>query len=1084
MKTIKLCPQCQTPLPADAPEGLCPQCLVIAGLGSQQPPGGTIVVGEEALRTRELPKPGEQFGGYRIVRELGRGGMGAVYEAEQVETGRRVALKVLGHKLDSSEARARFMREGRLAASINHPNSVYVFGTEEIDGTPAIAMELIAGGTLQERVQRGGPLPAGQAVDAILQVIAGLEAAQAIGILHRDIKPANCFEDAAGTVKVGDFGLSISTAARGDTNLTILGQFLGTPTFSSPEQLRGEELNVRSDMYAVGVTLFYLLTGRTPFDGKDFVHLLANVLEKPAPSPKKFRPELPTGLANVVLRCMEKTPGDRFKNYDELRQALAPFSSDAPMPAPLGLRFAAGALDMLLVCLAGMTVNILAFGGFMPFTDATVLRSPKLAAAIVAAFVTMILYYTLLEGMRGASAGKALCRLRVVGPDRNPPGVWKALVRALVVVVLPGLPYWVTFGFDPVAFIEKSGDAMRYGVNFIYYAVLALLFCTVRRRNGFAALQDLLTGTRVIRKPAYQARPVWTATETAAPPTEDQPKIGPYHVIETLEKTAAGEWLVGYDTRLLRKAWIHVVAPGTPPVAPALRNLGRVGRLRWITGQRGEAENWDAFEGVTGGPLPKWLGQRQPWSQVRYWLLDLATELSAAEKDGTLPAVLALDRVWITADGRAKLLDFPAPGLALSPADTVAMPPPTPDGSSPPPLLRAEDGAGFLNQVAIAALEGRFVAPSEGQSGGVKVPLPLQARSFLDTLSRFSAMNAVVAALKPLVQQTAVVTRWRRAGLVAGCLAFPLMAGMGFVVAGRLWDQWQRQQPDLMELSQVLNIRSGLHMAERWTKAKPTVDDGAFAIYIAGHHRAVITNASSWSNFLALVLVPPGENRAFAEKALADHPQPSDKEIKEATALVRPLVPRINPLGMMSQSWMPPLVACASLVMYVALPALLAALLFRGGLLLRVLGLAVVRKDGARASRLRVFWRSLVAWSPIVGVPVLLAVVVPLLVLARSGAAPKAPKPIITEQIAVAPPAPVPATNTSPAVETVLAATNTPAVTSQNPEFTPFGGSMPSSVIWCGSVLALLVLGLTILSLALPGRSLQDRIAGTCLVPR
>src|SRR5436190_6884613 len=228
------------------------------GFGTELDRSGTTMFGEAGVRVGELPKPGALFGGYRIVSELGRGGMGTVFEAEHLESGRRLAIKVLSHKLNSMADRARFLREGRLAGSINHPNSVYVFGTEEIGDTPVIAMELIGGGTLQDHVQRGGPLAIAEAVDAILQVIAGLEAAQAVGILHRDIKPANCFVDVDGTVKVGDFGLSISTGARDDTNITMHGQFLGTPAFCPPEQLRGEELNVRSDMYSVGITLFFL----------------------------------------------------------------------------------------------------------------------------------------------------------------------------------------------------------------------------------------------------------------------------------------------------------------------------------------------------------------------------------------------------------------------------------------------------------------------------------------------------------------------------------------------------------------------------------------------------------------------------------------------------------------------------------------------------------------------------------------------------------------------------------------------------------------------------------------------------------
>ena len=311
--------------------------------------GGTVSTAGAGTKSRGLPQPGEQFGHYTIVRALGAGGMGAVYEAEDLESGRRVALKVLSHRLDSPDARERFFREGRLAASINHPNSVYIFGTEEIGGTPVIAMELVSGGTLQERVRARGPLPTGEAVDCVLQIIEGLEAAQRIGILHRDVKPSNCYVGEDGAVKIGDFGLSISTAVRTEPALTATGAFLGTPAFCSPEQLRGEELNARSDMYSVGATLFYLLTGRTPFDAPNMVQLLATVLEQRAPSPRKFRPEIPQGLAKAVLRCLEKQPGERFKSYADLARALTPYSSTAPTPATLGLRFLAGVVDMTLL---------------------------------------------------------------------------------------------------------------------------------------------------------------------------------------------------------------------------------------------------------------------------------------------------------------------------------------------------------------------------------------------------------------------------------------------------------------------------------------------------------------------------------------------------------------------------------------------------------------------------------------------------------------------------------------------------------------------------------------------------------------
>ena len=302
--------------------------------------------------------PGQAFGPYRIVRLLGCGGMGEVYEAEQLEQGRRVALKVLSQRLTDPHDRARFLREGQLAASINHPNSVYIFGSEEIAGTPVIAMELLAGGTLKDRVREQGPLPPAETVDAILQIIAGLDAAQAGGILHRDIKPANCFIDRDGTVKVGDFGLSISTMARDVTQLTRTGTFQGTPQFAAPEQLKGDPLDVRADIYAVGATLYYLLTGQPPFDDTDLMALLTRIATEVPRSPRGLQPRVPRGLATIVLRCLAKNRESRPATYAALDEALRPFGSTAPTPATIGLRFVAGVIDMIILSLPALPLNV------------------------------------------------------------------------------------------------------------------------------------------------------------------------------------------------------------------------------------------------------------------------------------------------------------------------------------------------------------------------------------------------------------------------------------------------------------------------------------------------------------------------------------------------------------------------------------------------------------------------------------------------------------------------------------------------------------------------------------------------------
>jgi serine/threonine protein kinase len=230
--------------------------------------------------------------------------MGTVYEAEQLATGRRVALKMLEQQLDSSELRQRFLREGRLAASVNHPNSLYVFGSEEIESAPVITMEIAGSGTLNDKLKKRGPFPVRSAVDAILDVISGLEAAFASGVLHRDVKPSNCFVSPDGSVKVGDFGLSVSTLATGDSWATATGVILGTPAFAPPEQLRGDELDVRADIYSVGATLFTLLTGRAPFEGKNAVQVVATA------SPRSPRGATTTTW-RCAMRCCRSAPGNR-----------------------------------------------------------------------------------------------------------------------------------------------------------------------------------------------------------------------------------------------------------------------------------------------------------------------------------------------------------------------------------------------------------------------------------------------------------------------------------------------------------------------------------------------------------------------------------------------------------------------------------------------------------------------------------------------------------------------------------------------------------------------------------------------------
>ncbi len=506
------CPRCGKTLTPDAPEGLCAACLLTAGTGAltysttDDAPTVLTAFGDSGAADNDSPRlvDGQSWGPYRIHRLLGRGGMGEVYEAEHNETGRRIALKVLRGRLQNADDRARFLREGQLAASISHPHTVYIFGSEEIFGMPVISMELLPGGTLKDRVAAHGALPLTEAVSAVLDIVGGLDAAQSAGILHRDIKPSNCFIDSDGAVKVGDFGLSISTLAR-DVRHNIATDsdgFQGTPQFAPPEQLRGDPLDVRADIYAVGATLYYLLTGQPPFDARDLGELFARVTTEPPKSPRLRRPEIPAGLAAVVLRCLAKTPAERPASYAALADALRPFSSLDDSPARPGLRLVAGVVDSAIV-----TVILAVWRGWTvdPFAQTTSTISPWL-------WLLCLAYYFFFEGLWGASPGKRLFGLRVTSTDGGAPS-WSRIARRTAIFYVPnllstllvlaaGALAFTTPGSAGVNRFLTSADVREAAGSIATLLLLAALFLSARRHNGWAGLHDLASGTRVVSRAA------------------------------------------------------------------------------------------------------------------------------------------------------------------------------------------------------------------------------------------------------------------------------------------------------------------------------------------------------------------------------------------------------------------------------------------------------------------------------------------------------------------------------------------------------------------------------------------------------
>jgi eukaryotic-like serine/threonine-protein kinase len=252
-------------------------------------------------------------GRYRVARLLGSGGMGRVYLARDEFSGRDVAVKVVAAPVDarSGEGYRRFLREAEVVSSLHHPNIVAVVASHEELGL--LAMEFMSGGTLADRLgtPQSPPLVRGWA----LELLSGLEAAHAHGVIHRDLKPANIFFSTSGEAKLGDFGVAHLV----DLGATQTAGFIGTLAYMAPEQISGARLTFAADVYALGVTLFQALTGRLPFRGPDFV---GQHLGETAPSPSSIRPELDHAWDLLIARALEKSPSDRFGSLDDLRRAL------------------------------------------------------------------------------------------------------------------------------------------------------------------------------------------------------------------------------------------------------------------------------------------------------------------------------------------------------------------------------------------------------------------------------------------------------------------------------------------------------------------------------------------------------------------------------------------------------------------------------------------------------------------------------------------------------------------------------------------------------------------------------------------
>jgi hypothetical protein len=766
------CPYCGKPLAADPPTEPC---------AAPAPPGS-----EDATIAATPPPPAaeaadpEVIGGYRLLRVLGVGGMGKVYEAEDINTRGRVALKLISADYaQSPEAVERFRQEGRLASLIAHPRCVFVLAADEEAGRPYIVMELMHGDTLDDHIRHWGPLPEAKAVALILDVIEGLQEAHRVGVIHRDVKPSNCFFGEDGRLKVGDFGLSKSLA-RG-ANLTKTGSFLGTPLFASPEQVRGEAVDAQTDVYSVAATLYFLLTGQAPFQSDNAAVTLARIAADAPPSMRTINPKVSAALDAVVLRGLERDRKRRWRSLEEFADVLRPFLRGRLSLARLGgrvgglaARFGAMILDFTLLLLLGIPLTLL--------PDALGWRHidndwPDFDPVVVLGdFALWLAYFAVSEGVFGCSPAKWLLGLRVRDAATGERAGWlQVLVRSTFFVAVLDLGTLITalallplfLALRPAG--QTSIGTEGYGVLLLLpwaWTVVGLyvLASTMRRRNGYRGLHELVSGTCVVllpRKSLAWTFPAAPASQALSRPRGVPEKIGPFDVRGAFRWDEQANILLGFDPVLGRQVVLWLRHRDEPALNQARREVNRTTRLRWLAAGPFSVFQWDGFVAPGGCPLPALIEANGPmrWRQAHPFLLELTDELLRSLREGTLPPRLDPSLVWLRPDGQVILVDMPL----TKPAETLpANGPAAPPAKKVAPVDQALD---LLARVAVLCLEGR--APQQQLPSHVSAPLPLSARTTLHELLDFRRtelpLNTFRKRLAFLNEKPLEVTRARRA---------------------------------------------------------------------------------------------------------------------------------------------------------------------------------------------------------------------------------------------------------------------------------------------------------------------------------
>ncbi|MGO9465271.1 MAG: protein kinase domain-containing protein [Isosphaeraceae bacterium] len=412
MTQHETCPNCGGEMPPNAPQGLCPACLLQQGLESQggdrprsTPPSPSDPDATNTFQPGVEPEIGEvavelgtnlhYFGDYELIRELGRGGMGVVYKARQLSLNRPVALKLLKSDiLASDDERRRFQNEAEAVALLDHPHIVPIFEVGEHDRRQYFSMKLVGGPSLEKKLAAyaGDPKAIARLVKTAAEAV---HHAHQCGILHRDLKPSNILLDERGEPYVTDFGLA--KRIEGDSEMTVSGAILGTPSYMAPEQASGRRgaVTTATDVHGLGAILYSLLTGRAPFQGKSVAEVLEAVRELAPNAPSKFSASIPRDLEIICLKCLEKDPPRRYASAQAVADDLHRYVAGEPITA----RPASSFERLWLWCK----------------------RNPKLAAAVgsTAAALVLVAVFALLFADRRLKLAAAAAKARSLAIEKE-----------------------------------------------------------------------------------------------------------------------------------------------------------------------------------------------------------------------------------------------------------------------------------------------------------------------------------------------------------------------------------------------------------------------------------------------------------------------------------------------------------------------------------------------------------------------------------------------------------------------------------------------------------------------------------------